>query len=97
MARITAPIEGFRGTVGGVQFKDSVAETDNEAVITYCLSAGYTVELGETEPAGSDVPDASWKVAELVAWATDHEIAIPPEATKKADILAVLVEASATE
>ena len=42
--RITAPVEGFRGKVGGVEFKDSVAITDDEAVIAYCRAAGYKVE-----------------------------------------------------
>lgn len=44
MYKITAPAEGFNGMVGGVEFKDSVAETDNEQVVAYCRRAGYTVE-----------------------------------------------------
>lgn len=47
MARITAPVEGFNGTIGDVHFVDSVAETDNLAVIGYCQTAGYTVEFDE--------------------------------------------------
>lgn len=47
-ARITALTEGFNGAIGSVQFKDSVAETDDLAVIGYCQGAtGYTVEFGE--------------------------------------------------
>lgn len=53
MAKITAPVEGFNGDVAGVQFKDSVAETDNAAVISYCFGAGYKVE---DEPTAEPVP-----------------------------------------
>lgn len=49
-ARITAPVAGLNGTgVGGLKFEDSVAFTDNEAVIAYCESSGYTVELLEDD------------------------------------------------
>lgn len=64
MAKITAPSKGFNGEVGGVQFTDGVAETDNQAVISYCRGAGYTVD-GTTKdlpkepesPDPRDVPD----------------------------------------
>lgn len=47
MARITAPVQGYNGTIGDVVFKDGVAETDNLAVINYCRNAGYAID-GET-------------------------------------------------
>lgn len=61
MARITAPVPGLNGLgVGGLEFVDSVAETDNEAIIAYCRETGYTVEDGDVpaaeDPAAND-PD----------------------------------------
>lgn len=56
MAKITAPVEGFHGAVGGVQFSNSTAETDNEAVISYCLGAGYKVER-KAKRAAAPKPD----------------------------------------
>ncbi|MFE5895837.1 hypothetical protein ACFQ67_00150 [Streptomyces sp. NPDC056488] len=48
MARIESPDRQFTGTgPGGVHFEDGVAETDNQAVISYCQGAGYTVD-GQT-------------------------------------------------
>lgn len=44
MARITAPVEGFNGLVGNVEFKDSVAVTDDAKIIGYCRRSGYLVE-----------------------------------------------------
>jgi hypothetical protein len=61
-ARITAPVPGLNGPgVGGIQFTDSIAETDNPSVIAYCQGAGYLVEPLDDEapvavPAASDVP-----------------------------------------
>lgn len=64
MAKITAPSGGYNGEIGGVQFTDGVAETDNQAVISYCRGAGYTVDgttsKTEAEPVSPDsrnVPD----------------------------------------
>lgn len=52
--RITAPVPGLNGSgVGGLQFVDSVAETDNEAIVAYCRDAGYTVEDLDAEPTPS--------------------------------------------
>jgi hypothetical protein len=58
MAKITAPSKGFNGEVGGVQFKDGAAETDNQAVISYCRGAGYSVD-GKTIdlPKEPETPD----------------------------------------
>ncbi|MDQ1053177.1 hypothetical protein QE394_001105 [Arthrobacter sp. SORGH_AS 212] len=53
MAKITAPNEEFNCEIGGVQFEDGKAETDNQAVISYCRNAGYTVD-GDTKAAAPE-------------------------------------------
>ena len=55
---IKAPVAEFNGTVGGVQFANGEAETDNPAVIAYCKAAGYKVEASKkaAKKAASDVP-----------------------------------------
>ena len=50
MATITAPVEGFNGTIGDVVFVAGVAVTDDLAVIGYCQAAGYTVEFDGGSP-----------------------------------------------
>lgn len=55
--RITAPVAGLNSVgVGGLQFDNSVAETDNQAIIDYCIAQGYTVEPidDDGKPAGLD-------------------------------------------
>ena len=52
---IKAPVAEFNGIVGGVQFANGEAETDNPAVLAYCKAAGYTIEDGE--PAGPFDPN----------------------------------------
>lgn len=49
MATIKAPVATFNGAVGGVQFANGEATTDNQAVIAYCEAAGYEVEVVDTE------------------------------------------------
>jgi len=44
-------------------------------------------------PQRSETPDATWKVAELTAYAAERNIALG-DATKKDDILAVLAKAA---
>lgn len=44
---IKAPVAEFNGSVGGVQFANGEAETDNPAVIAYCKAAGYTIEASK--------------------------------------------------
>lgn len=58
MAKIEAPDSSFNGEIGGVQFTDGKAETDDQAVIGYCQSAGYKVS-GRVlnERPGPDVAD----------------------------------------
>ncbi|MEV2249401.1 hypothetical protein AB0I94_02390 [Streptomyces sp. NPDC050147] len=63
MARIESPDPHFTGTgPGGIHFEDGVAETDSQAVISYCQGAGYTVDgktYVDTPPAAriTEVPD----------------------------------------
>lgn len=50
--KITAPDGSFSGVVGGVQFRDGVAEVESpSAALSYCRRRGYTVE-----PVGDDKP-----------------------------------------
>lgn len=46
-------------------------------------------DVGTGRAEGDDTPDASWKIAELQAYAAEHQIDLGA-ATKKADILAKL-------
>jgi hypothetical protein len=58
MAKITAPVEGFQGTVAGVQFEDGAGETDNESAIAYFQRQGYTVD-GSTDTGLEDQVDGA--------------------------------------
>jgi hypothetical protein len=57
MAKITAPNTEFNGLVGDVRFADGKAETENQSVINYCLTAGYKVEFDESETEESEEQD----------------------------------------
>ncbi|MFC9934584.1 hypothetical protein [Glutamicibacter sp. NPDC127525] len=61
---IEAPVKDFNGIVGGVQFANGKAETDNQAVINYCKNAGYTIG---SEPSGPFDP-SKHNVAEVRAY-----------------------------
>lgn len=76
MTKIIAPVEGFNGDIAGVQFKDSVAETDNEAVISYCAGAGYTVEFEPAPPADPFDP-AKHNAEEVLAYVAAIDDADP--------------------
>jgi hypothetical protein len=45
--RITAPVEGFTGTVANVEFVGGVGETENANAVAYFVRHGYAVEGGE--------------------------------------------------
>lgn len=62
---ITAPVATFNGNVGGVQFANGTAETDNPAVIAYCEAAGYKVEADK--PSGPFNP-SKHGVEEVLAY-----------------------------
>ncbi|MFJ2619695.1 hypothetical protein [Glutamicibacter sp. NPDC087344] len=81
---IEAPVKDFNGSVGGVQFANGKAETDNPAVIAYCRAAGYEVSESEKVPVeykqGDEPPAGNASTDEWKAWAvaqgkTDEELA----------------------
>ncbi|XVU25804.1 hypothetical protein ACQPZJ_01730 [Actinoplanes sp. CA-054009] len=56
MVKIIAPNREYNGTVGDVQFKDGVADTDNPAILAYCRSAGYEVDGDVVTPQQEPTP-----------------------------------------
>lgn len=48
MAAVTAPVEGFTGTVAGVEFKDGKGETSDDNALAYFRRHGYDVAEEET-------------------------------------------------
>jgi hypothetical protein len=50
-SKVTAPVEGFTGTVVGVEFVDGHGETENPAALQYFARHGYTVETARKAPA----------------------------------------------
>lgn len=99
MHKITAPVSDYNGTVGDVQFASGVAVTDNEAVLAYCRSQGYTVEK-YTAPRASKAVDA--RVADLETKLADAEsakgeaVAKVAELTAEVDRLKALADARKT-
>ncbi|GII63550.1 hypothetical protein Skr01_36350 [Sphaerisporangium krabiense] len=77
MARITAPVQGYNGTIGDVVFENGVAETDNPAVIAYCRGAGYTVD-GETIEAAHEPPVDSRDVERVRLGTPLRDAAVDP-------------------
>jgi hypothetical protein len=82
MRKITAPVKGFNGVVGGVQFTDGEAETDSPSMTVYFRRHGYQAEDAEKTL-------EQMKVDELKAYADSRDIDLG-DATKKADILAAI-------
>lgn len=75
MATIKAPVAAFNGSVGGVQFANGEATTDNQAVIAYCEAAGYEVEhaaVSETETVADELPAGNASKEEWIAYAVAH-------------------------
>lgn len=82
--RITTPVPGASGEVGGVVFAHGVAEVDDQthpAVVAYCRGAGYGVEPidepaeVEAEPDEDDgvqPPKKSASTDIWRAWAVEH-------------------------
>ena len=78
---ITAPVEGYSGVgAGGLVFADGVAETDNDAVIDYCRTAGYGV--GSAAPKrGKQVKQTDARdVDTTVVGAALRDAAVDPQA-----------------
>lgn len=107
MHTITTPVQGFTGTVAGVQFADGVGQTDNPVALAYFRRHGYTVddvpapadepdEADEPPEAseGPEVPAQSAPKGEWVAYATAHPDEAQRLSTEDAEALtkAALVE-----
>lgn len=56
MATIKAPNGEYNGQIGDVQFRDGVAETENQGVIQYCRGAGYEVNGTTDNPEALPAP-----------------------------------------
>jgi hypothetical protein len=78
----------------------NVRTTTGGYYVPVAVSKRYEQSLSEpvveAEPEGPSVPDESWKVADLKAFAQDNEVDLG-DATKKADILAVIRSADKEE
>jgi hypothetical protein len=78
--KVTTPVGGWSGDVGGVHFADGVALIDDETgapALAYCRSAGYVVEASGPdeepveEPAGAQ-PKKSASTEAWRTWAVEH-------------------------
>lgn len=79
MARIEAPNKGYSGPgPGGVVFENGVADTDNEAAISYFRSAGYTVDGEGPPPGGGEPPDPRQQELNVVGTPL-RDAAVDPE------------------
>lgn len=95
--RVSTPVAGHAGQVGGIHFADGKALVDDEthaAELAYCRAAGYTVEPvdddGEPvevdedgEPDDAAMPKKSAKTEVWRAWAVKHGGMPPEEADAK--------------
>lgn len=104
MARVTAPVKGFVGKVVGAMFDGGVATVEDELQLAYFRRHGYTVEEAEAsgKPDGPKYPEGQepaegWTVAQLTAWAGDHEVAVPagPKPAVVEAVLTALAERKA--
>lgn len=93
--RITTPVEGFTGTVGGLDFSKGAYEGDVPAgPLGYFEQAGYGVEEIDADPVEADKPvdppeppvvappAKSAKKEDWVKFAVEHRQADPVEADK---------------
>lgn len=91
VATIKTPVEGFTGTVVGVDFKDGVGETDSVPALEYFERQGYSFEIPDA-PTPKGTPSKSWKVDELKAFAETHGLDLGDAKTKD-EILEALAPA----
>ena len=56
MAKINSPVEGFKGTVAGVEFDKGVGETDNDNALAYFRRKGYGIS--GSKPTGTSPTEA---------------------------------------
>lgn len=94
MAQIHTPVDGFTGTVVGVEFIDGVGETEDAAALAYFERHRYEVtaapEQVPTFPEGT--PTEKWTVDQLKAYASAKEIDLKGVAAKVDILLAVGAE-----
>lgn len=83
----------FTGTRAGIKFVDGVGETDDEKIVGQLRRLGYIVE-DEPDEGEDGNPLAGLKVDELRAHAAELGVDLG-DASKKADIIAVLEAATA--
>lgn len=96
---ISTPVRSYSGVVAGVQFQDGTATVESLApsARAYFERAGYVLGTVEADTTTGDQGPApasfdGMKVADLRAYADTHDIDLG-DATKKADIVAVLTDA----
>lgn len=89
MAKVFAPNTQYTGLSASVMFLNGVAETDNENLLEWFESRGYTVERHEVEQ--EDISIEKMTVAQLKEYAKAQMIYLG-DASKKDDILAVIVQ-----
>ncbi|MEU3255856.1 hypothetical protein [Streptomyces sp. NPDC006997] len=78
MARITTPVPGYSGQgPGTLHFNQGVAETDDEAIIAYCRSAGYGIDDEPPERQQPQAPDPR-EVTTTVVGAPVRDAAVDP-------------------
>lgn len=98
MTTVTAPVEGFTGHVAGVAFENGIGETTDQAALAYFHRQGYTVVQDDPEdpalPEGD--PTDKWTVAQLTAYAAEHDVDLG-DVKKKDELLAALVPATPAE
>ncbi len=80
-----------RSTIGGYYVPVAVSKEYEKT-----LGAKPEPEEEKAPVAESDSPDESWKNTDIKEWATAHEVALG-DATKKADMLAVIRSADKEE
>lgn len=77
---VHTPVDGYTGTVAGVNFANGVGETDDLAALLYFSGAGYRIE-GELAPVETEAPvvpvetEAPVVPVETVTPATSDEVA----------------------
>ncbi|WP_147265173.1 hypothetical protein [Micromonospora sp. LHW51205] len=75
---IIAPNREYNGKVGDVQFKDGTAETNDQAVIQYCRSAGYEVDGEIASPPESPEPPDPREVGDGLIGTPLRDAAVDP-------------------
>ncbi|MFF5993457.1 hypothetical protein AAGS61_01730 [Lysinibacillus sp. KU-BSD001] len=85
MAKIYAPNKKYTGVSATVSFVNGIGETDNEHLIKWFASKGYTVEKDEMHPADPPLvnPFEGKTIEELKAYAQERGIDIGKASTEE--------------